>query len=116
LSPTNLRHADRKDEKVKYYSANDDRIFPRSPAVIGRDVINCHPSKSYEKVKKILDYFKEGKKDKAMFWISLGDKFLIISYYVVRDENGEFLGTFEVSQDVTDIRNLEGEQRLLDWN
>ncbi|MGY5864370.1 MAG: DUF438 domain-containing protein [Candidatus Thorarchaeota archaeon] len=104
------------DEKVKYYSATDDRIFPRSPAVVGRDVINCHPSKSYDKVKKILDYFKEGKKDKAMFWIRLGDKFLIISYYAVRDDEGEFIGTLEASQDVTEIRSLEGEQRLLDWS
>ncbi|MHA2024459.1 MAG: DUF438 domain-containing protein [Candidatus Thorarchaeota archaeon] len=103
------------DETVKYYSATDDRIFPRSPAVIGRDVVNCHPSKSYDKVKKILDYFKEGKKDKAMFWIRLGDKFLIIGYYAVRDDAGKFIGTLEVSQDVTEIRSLEGEQRLLDW-
>ncbi|MFW9807299.1 MAG: PAS domain-containing protein, partial [Candidatus Thorarchaeota archaeon] len=103
------------DEKVKYYSATDDRIFPRSPAVIGRDVINCHPSKSYDKVKKILDYFKEGKKDKAVFWIRLRERFVIISYYAVRDDNGEFIGTIEVTQDATEIRSLEGEQRLLNW-
>ncbi|MFW9869143.1 MAG: PAS domain-containing protein, partial [Candidatus Thorarchaeota archaeon] len=104
------------DEKVKYYSATDDRIFPRSPAVIGRDVINCHPSKSYDKVKKILDYFKEGKKDKALFWITLGDKFFVISYYAVRDDEGKFIGTLEFTQDATEIRSLEGEQRLLDWS
>ncbi|MFW9839772.1 MAG: PAS domain-containing protein, partial [Candidatus Thorarchaeota archaeon] len=104
------------DEKVRYYSATDDRIFPRSQAVIGRDVINCHPSKSYDKVKKILNYFKEGKKDKAMFWIRLRDKFLIIGYYAVRDDKGNFAGTLEVTQDATEIRSFEGEQRLLDWD
>ncbi|MCK5239535.1 MAG: DUF438 domain-containing protein [Candidatus Thorarchaeota archaeon] len=103
------------DEKVKYYSATDDRIFPRSPGVIGRSVINCHPHKSYEKVQKIMDSFKEGTQDKAMFWIQMGDRFLVISYYAVRDDNGEFMGTIEFSQDATEIRNLEGEQRLLDW-
>lgn len=103
------------DEKVKYYSATDDRIFPRSPAVIGRDVINCHPSKSYDKVKMILDYFKQGKKDKATFWIKLDEKFLIISYYAVRDDDGKFIGTLEATQDATEIRSLDGEQRLLDW-
>ncbi|MGY5880471.1 MAG: DUF438 domain-containing protein [Candidatus Thorarchaeota archaeon] len=103
------------DEEVKYYSATDDRLFPRSPAVIGRSVINCHPSKSYDKVQKIMTYFKEGKKDKAMFWIKMNGRFLIISYYAVRDENGVFLGTLEASQDATEIRSLEGEQRLLDW-
>ncbi len=103
------------DEEVKYYSATDDRIFPRSPAVIGRSVIACHPSNSYDKVKKILTYFKEGKKDKAVFWIKMNDRLLLISYYAVRDDNGEFIGTLEASQDVTDIKSLEGERRLLDW-
>jgi DUF438 domain-containing protein len=103
------------DEKVKYYSATEERIFPRSPAVIGRSVINCHPSKSYDKVQKIMTYFKEGKKDKAMFWIQMNGRFFLISYYAVRDDNGEFIGTLEATQDVTEVRSLEGEQRLLDW-
>lgn len=103
------------DEKVKYYSATEDRIFPRSPGVIGRSVINCHPHKSYNKVQQIMDYFKSGKKDKAVFWIQIGDKFILISYFAVRDDNGTFIGTLEVSQDVTEIKSLEGEKRLLDW-
>jgi DUF438 domain-containing protein len=103
------------DERVKYYSATDDRIFPRSPGVIGRYVVNCHPRKSFDKVEKILTYFKEGKKDTATFWIQLNERFLLISYFAVRDDNGKFVGTLEVSQDVTEIRSLEGEQRLLDW-
>ncbi len=103
------------DERVKYYSATDDRIFPRSPAVIGRGVINCHPQKSYDKVQKIMDSFKEGTQNNAIFWIQMGDRFLLISYYAVRDDNGDFVGTLEVSQDVTEIRSLEGEKRLLDW-
>jgi signal transduction histidine kinase len=32
----------------------------------------------------------------------------------VRDEQGEYQGTLEVTQDVTEIRALEGERRLLD--
>jgi len=103
------------DEKVKYYSATDHRIFPRSPGVIGRSVINCHPQKSFEKVQRIMTAFKEGKKDKAVFWIQMNDRFLLISYFAVREDNGEFVGTLEVSQDVTEIRSLEDEHRLLDW-
>ncbi|MFX1579949.1 MAG: DUF438 domain-containing protein [Promethearchaeota archaeon] len=103
------------DERVKYYSATDDRIFPRSPGVIGRGVINCHPQKSYEKVQKILNSFKEGLQDKAIFWIELDGRFLVVSYYAVRDDNREFMGTLEITQDVTEIRSLEGEKRLLDW-
>ena len=104
------------DETVKYYSATDERIFPRSSGVIGRSVINCHPQKSYDKVKEILTQFKEGKKDKALFWIQMNDKFILIGYYAVRDENGKFIGTLEATQDVTEIRSLEGERRLLTWN
>ena len=104
------------DEKVKYYSATDHRIFPRSPGVIGRSVINCHPQKSFDKVQKIMTAFKEGKKDKAVFWIQMNDRFLLISYFAVREDNGKFVGTLEVSEDVTDIRSLEGEHRLLDWD
>ncbi|MGY5862829.1 MAG: DUF438 domain-containing protein [Candidatus Thorarchaeota archaeon] len=104
------------DEKVKYYSATDHRIFPRSPGVIGRSVINCHPQKSFDKVQKIMTAFKEGKKDKAAFWIQMNDRFLLISYFAVREDNGKFVGTLEVSQDVTEIRSLEGEHRLLDWD
>ncbi|MHA2320701.1 MAG: DUF438 domain-containing protein, partial [Candidatus Thorarchaeota archaeon] len=96
------------DEKVKYYSATEERIFPRSPAVIGRSVINCHPSKSYDKVQKIMTYFKEGKKDKATFWIQMKDLFFLISYYAVKDDDGKFVGTLEVTQDVTEVRSLEG--------
>ena len=104
------------DETVKYYSATDERIFPRSSGVIGRSVINCHPQKSYDKVKEILTQFKEGKKDKALFWIQINGRFILIGYYAVRDENGKFIGTLEATQDVTEIRSLEGERRLLTWN
>jgi DUF438 domain-containing protein len=104
------------DERVKYYSATDDRIFPRSPGVIGREVINCHPQKSYNKVQKIMDAFKDGSQDKAIFWIQLDERFILISYYAVRGDKGEFIGTLEVSQDVTEIRSLEGEKRLLEWD
>ncbi len=103
------------DEKVMYYSATDDRIFPRSAGVIGRSVVNCHPRKSFDKVEKIMTYFKEGKKDEAVFWIKMKDRVILISYFAVRDDNGDFVGTLEVSQDITEIQSLEGEQRLLDW-
>jgi len=100
---------------VQFYSDNPDRIFPRSPAVIGRSVANCHPPQSVDTVLKILDAFKEGSRDNARFWIQLGGRFLLIKYFAVRSKSGEYLGCLEVSQDVTDIRSLEDEQRLLDW-
>ncbi|MBN1539158.1 MAG: DUF438 domain-containing protein [Candidatus Thermoplasmatota archaeon] len=103
------------DNKVAYYSATDERIFPRSPAVIGREVKNCHPPKSVHVVERILSEFKAGNKDVAEFWIQLNGKFIHIRYFAVRSAEGKFLGTLEVSQDATQIRKLEGNRRLLDW-
>ena len=112
--PVDLSFVD-PEGRVQFYSDNPDRIFPRSPAVIGRNVVNCHPPQSVDTVLKILDAFKEGSRDTAKFWLQLGGRFLLIQYFAVRNEGGEYLGCLEVSQDVTDIRNLKGEQRLLDW-
>jgi len=113
--PVDISFVDENDE-VRYYSATKNRIFPRSPGVIGRKVQNCHPPKSFAMVQKILDEFRAGRRDKADFWIQMKGRFLLIQYFAVRDEKGAYRGTLEVSQDVTDIRKLEGQKRLLDWN
>ncbi len=112
--PIDISFVDEKDE-VAYYSASPERIFPRSPGVIGRKVQNCHPPKSMGIVQKILDKFRAGNKDTADFWIQMQGKFLLIRYFAVRDTEGRYRGCLEVSQDVTAIRKLEGQKRLLDW-
>lgn len=113
--PVDLTFVDEND-KVAYYSEGKERIFPRSPAIIGREVRNCHPPKSVHLVNNILDSFKSGTKDSADFWIELGGKFIYIRYFAVRDSKGDYKGTLEVSQNLTDIRKLTGEKRLLDWD
>jgi DUF438 domain-containing protein len=112
--PIDISFVDEKDE-VAYYSASPERIFPRSPGVIGRKVQNCHPPRSMGAVQKILDEFRAGNKNKADFWIQMQGKFLLIRYFAVRDADGRYRGCLEVSQDVTAIRKLEGQKRLLDW-
>jgi DUF438 domain-containing protein len=112
--PVDISFVNEHDEVV-YYSASPERIFPRSPGVIGRKVQNCHPPKSMGSVQKILDAFRAGKKDSADFWIQMHGKFILIRYFAVRDAGGTYRGCLEVSQDVTAIRNLEGQKRLLDW-
>lgn len=102
------------EDTVRYYSKGDNRIFKRSPAVIGRKVQKCHPPKSVDKVEGILNDFKQSKRDVAEFWIHLGDLFVYIRYFAVRDKDGNYLGTLEVSQEITEIQNLKGEKRLLD--
>jgi DUF438 domain-containing protein len=102
------------DDAVAYYSATDERIFPRSPGIIGRQVSKCHPPKSVHMVERIVEAFKSGERDSAEFWIQLGGRFIHIRYFAVRDAEGTYRGTMEVSQDLTELRRLEGERRLLD--
>jgi DUF438 domain-containing protein len=101
---------------VRYYSETQERLFPRTPGAIGRHVENCHPPKSVHMVKEILERFTSGERDVAEFWIEMQGKFIHIRYFAVRNPAREYLGCLEVTQDVTGIRALEGQRRLLDWN
>ena len=112
--PVDVSFVDERDT-VRYYSATRDRIFARTPAVIGRKVQNCHPGKSVHIVDAILKAFKAGDKDTAEFWIEIEGKFIYIRYFAVRDSARAYRGCLEVSQDVTGIRALKGQKRLLDW-
>jgi DUF438 domain-containing protein len=111
--PIDFQYVDEHD-KVRFYSEGH-RIFPRSPGVIGRKVQNCHPPASVHKVQQIIDAFRAGEKDAAEFWIEMQGKFLHIRYFAVRDGGGDYRGVVETVQDVTGIRALEGQRRLLDW-
>jgi DUF438 domain-containing protein len=111
--PIDITFVDAEDG-VKYFSQSKDRIFVRAKSVIGRNVENCHPPQSVHKVKEIVEAFKNGSRDHADFWIRLNGKLVSIRYFAVRDPGGRYLGTLEVTQDLTDIMKLEGERRLLD--
>jgi uncharacterized protein len=104
-----------KDDRVKYFNKAEQRIFVRTKAVIGRSVQLCHPQKSIHIVNKIVEAFTTGEKDKAEFWITMNNRLVHIRYFAVRDKNGKYLGTMEVTQDLTDLKKIEGERRLLDW-
>ena len=111
--PFDLTYVDENDE-VRYYSEGE-RVFPRSPAVIGRNVENCHPPKSVHVVRQIVQEFKAGTKNVAEFWIQLEGRFIYIRYFAIRDDEGAYRGVLEVVQDLTEARSLEGNRRLLDW-
>lgn len=111
--PVDLTYVD-KSGAVRYFSRPKDRIFTRTKTVIGRKVQLCHPPESIHVVNKIIEEFKAGGRDTADFWITLNDRFVYIRYFAIR-ENDEFMGVLEVTQDATEIRNLEGQKRILDW-
>ena len=112
--PIEISFVDENDE-VRYFNKDGDRIFPRPRSIVGKKVQQCHPQKSVHKVLQILEAFKKGEKDVAEFWINLKGRQIYIRYFPVRDKDGKYLGTLEASQDITDIKKIEGEKRLLDW-
>jgi DUF438 domain-containing protein len=112
--PVDITFVD-KDDKVRFFSHGEDRIFQRNKAILGRKVHNCHPPQSVHIVDKILDDFKSGTQSNAKFWINFQGKYVHIAYYAVRNENKEYLGTLEVSQDIIHYREIEGERRLLTY-
>ena len=115
IMPLDLTFVD-KDDKVKFFSLGPERIFIRNRAILGRDVRMCHPPSSVHIVEQILNDFKSGKQSSASFWINMKGKFIYIDYYAVRDKDGNYLGTLEFTQDLTRLRELKGEQRLLSYS
>jgi len=113
-APVDMTFVDKHD-KVKFFTQGKHRIFPRSRSIINRDVRLCHPPGSVDIVEKIIEDFRSGKESHAPFWIQLKGRFILIEYYAMRDDHGEYLGTLEVSQDLTNARALEGERRILSY-
>jgi len=100
------------DDRVRYFSNGDHRIFPRSPAVLGREVRNCHPAASVDRVMGLIEAFRKGERDREAFWIERKGRFVHIEYFALRDAAGRYLGTLEASEDLTEKRALVGEKRL----
>ncbi len=109
--PVDLTFVDAEDT-VRYFSEGRDRVFLRARSIIGRKVQNCHPPASLAAVEKILDGFKAGTKNTEEFWISLKGRLIHIRYFALRGGGGKYLGSLEVTQDITDVQKIKGEKRL----
>jgi PAS domain S-box-containing protein len=115
IMPLDLTYVDEND-KVIFYNRGEERVFPRSAGIIGREVRFCHPPKSVGTVLKILEEFRKGTKNESSFWINYKERLIYIRYFAVRDADKNYKGVIEMSQDITDIKKIEGEKRLLDWD
>jgi PAS domain S-box-containing protein len=113
--PVEISFVDEND-RVKLWNKHETRIFKRPISVVGKSVQDCHPKQSVDKVNQILSDFKSGRRDSAEFWINLGERKVYIRYFAVRDKEGRYLGTLEATQDITEIKKIEGEKRLLDYS
>jgi PAS domain S-box-containing protein len=112
--PVEISFIDEND-LVKFWNKHETRIFKRPSSVVGKAVQNCHPKQSVDKVNQVLFNLKSGRRDSAQFWIDLGEKKVYIRYFAVRDKAGRYLGTLEATQDITQIKKIEGEKRLLEY-
>lgn len=112
--PVDLTFVD-ENNRVRFFTKPKDRIFPRSAAVIGRDVKNCHPPESVHVVEEIIESFRSGRETTAKFWINMKGKIILIQYFALFDSSGKYRGVLEASQDITEIKSLDGERRLLKW-
>lgn len=83
--PVDLTFVDR-DDTVKYFSQGAERVLPRTKAIIGRKVANCHPPASVHIVEKIVEDLKAGRKEHEDFWIKMGGRYIYIRYFAVRNE------------------------------
>src|SRR5690606_20101243 len=82
--PFDITYVDEND-KVIFYNRGEERLFPRSPGIIGREVKFCHPPKSVGTVLRILEEFRKGNKNEAGFWINIKGRLIYIRYFAVRD-------------------------------
>ena len=106
------------DDKVVAWNRHETRLFRRAQGVLGRNVRDCHPKKSVDKVERILSEMKAGTRASAEFWLDMEVKGkpekVLIQYFALRDAAGKFLGCLECSQKVGYIQSLTGQKRLLD--
>jgi PAS domain S-box-containing protein len=115
--PAEITVIDAHDEVVAW-NKHGKRLFHRPESCMGLNFRDCHPASSLAKVEQIIAEMKAGTREKARFWIQarVGDArhLVVIDFFALRSEKGDYLGCMEVTQDMEDIRNLQNEKRLLD--
>ena len=113
--PVDITFVDEHD-RVIFYNRGEERVFPRSAGIIGREVKFCHPPKSVGTVLKIVENFRAGTQNEANFWFNYRGRLIYVRYFAVRDKDKNYKGVIEMSQDITDIKTIEVERRLLEWD
>ncbi|MFV0380931.1 MAG: DUF438 domain-containing protein [Breznakia sp.] len=111
--PLDITFVDKHD-RVAYVSQGKHRVFDRPLTVLGREVKLCHPPQSVHIVEAILDDFKAKRKREEHFWIPFKGMFVYIQYFAIYDNEDNYLGVVEVSQDISGIQSIRGEKRLAD--
>ncbi len=100
--PLEITYADSND-RIRYYTHSKlVKGFIRTKTILARRVEFCHPPRLEGLVRKTIDDLKEGKKPFTEFWTKQGDRILRVLIVPVRNEKGEYLGTLEIVEDLTE--------------
>jgi DUF438 domain-containing protein len=109
--PVDVSFADENDVLVYW---KGDSYKTCDARYIGRNVRDCHPESTLADLEEILRRFKAGTQDTFERYARRKDRLSFTRYFAVRDRDGSYRGILEVTQDVTRIRDPEGDQPLLD--
>lgn len=93
-----------KDDRVKFYT-NSKLVhgFTRTKTIIGRKVEYCHPPRLEPLVKKVIKELRETGKLYREFWTRLDNRIIRVLIVAVRNEKGEYLGSLEIVEDLTEV-------------
>ena len=84
------------------------------PRYIGRHFNECHPERARAIIARIEKAFREGTRQEAVYRRLEAGRLILVRYCPLRDAQGTYRGMMETMQDITDIRQMEGE-KLTGW-
>ena len=96
-----ITFVDKNDINSYYNDIKADKIFKRAKTSLGREVYSCHPPQVEPIVRKLIGEFKKGSKDKFQIIKNIKGNDHAVTYYAVRDKNGNYLGVLETVQDLS---------------
>jgi DUF438 domain-containing protein len=100
---------------IKYFNQVKARVFARPKKIIDRPMDVCHLESSMPTINKIIDSFRDNKRDVVEAWWKIDGRFIYARIFAVRDKQGSYLGCMLVHQDVTEMRILKGQKPFKDW-
>ncbi|HLS23014.1 MAG TPA: PAS domain-containing protein [Pseudogracilibacillus sp.] len=109
--PVEITFVDR-NSIFKYFNERtkaEDMMLIRTPLSIGRNVADCHPPKSLQKVMTLVRDLKTKKRTSESMWFKKGDAYVHITYKGLFNEEDEFIGILEYVQDISPFLELPKE-------
>ncbi|MCX8169639.1 MAG: PAS domain-containing protein [Candidatus Methanomethyliaceae archaeon] len=102
--PIEITYADANDRVTFFSESALKRGFTRAKTIIGRRLEYCHPPRLENFVRNVINELKSGKADFKEYWTKLGDRVIRVIIVAIRD-NGNYLGTLEMVEDLTEVVN-----------